>query len=845
MKRFDSSAIKARLLKRLRINESWANISENSTISSILDVTAEGFAENARYIEYLLNEKKWKHATNMSSLTSMGDLICRKKQLSKSAIGYVLVSHTDEDGNDRLSNLGRYFFDIDDSSNYDDLTKSSGSTVQEEKALVPWTSDNIYTIPKGTLFTSTSGVSFISTVAVKSRTIKERWSDIQSDEIKLKAFYSSGGWSGIKYVKVPVIQGILKSTSLGTSSGEKYESFLLSVNDMEDASNTISTKYLKFIVTLSTGAVEEWVQIRKIDLAGPYDKVFEIIPQADDSVIFKVGNGICGKLLPASSKISVNYLETLGLAGCISSKYQVSSMEFPAGYQMIDPRTQTSKAFLSCTNVTPILGGTGSEDEESYRTNAPKSYLTSYAIATANSYTEQIKKKSPVSILKLKVFPSESASFEQTNLSSSVSEDSQVLNEISTIKNVLNITAISSDGTSIENAQTAFIDPILQSIGDIKGPNDSLAYLEPNFIKMAVNIKVKTDNLTVSDSEIEKSVTESILLKYGIYNTDFKTPLRSSVIISKAKSFDFSTSIDLLLESIATTKYENLTLETTSNNSEVVAIPFSFDRVFAVDQNKRGFKNYKQSNPYLLKVQVSWKNDVSKTDKNRTLFLYDERNRQSKSSTIEESKVSNDLSVYTKDIIINSADLGQSIVFYDETKENFGSRYVRVAQFPFIKDITFDTFMVKAKSFSNSPLEIRPYSIDSSGKNQVFLTENVGTSLQVTTTGDGTVCYKKDTRFIDYVDIIFKENYDNYTSTDYATGFILLPLSYFNFESALSVANSTSKKVELLRQLVKNFVNIKVYARPLASDIDPENWVDFVSVDENEIIVERENIVIS
>ena len=828
-------------MKRMRINQNWANISDDGTISSVLDVASEGFAEGGRYIEYALNEKKWTHATNMSSLVAQGDLICRKKQLSRSSMGYVLVSHTDEDGSDRLANLGKYFFDVDDASNYDDLTKAQSSTMQEEKALVPWTSDDIYTVPKGTVFSTTSGISFISTSAVKSRTLKERWSDIQADKDKLTAFYKAGGWEGIKYLKVPVIQGILKTVNLGAVSSEKYETFKVGVANVENAVNTISSKYLRFMVTLSTGEIEDWAQVRKIDLAGPYDKVFEMVPQADDTILLKVGNGTSGKLLPAGSTVALQYLETAGEAGNVPVKYQVSSMTFPAGYPMVDPRTNTSRAFLSCTNVTPILGGQSSEDEESYRQNAPRSYLTSYAIATANAYEEQIKRVSPISILKLKVFPANSAELESSSVSSD--EDAQVLNEVSTIKNVLNVTAISSTGQVIDNPQTAFINPILQAIGSIKGPNDSLAYAKPNLIKMAVNLKVKTDNLTVSDSEIGESVTDGITQKYGIYNTDFRSPLRSSVIISKAKSFDFSTSVDLLLEAIATTKYDEISLQVTSGNANVVAIPFSFDKVFAVDQNKRGFKNYKQSTPYLLKAQVSWKNDVTKVGKNRTLFLYDERNRMPSPGTLESAKVDQSLSVYTSDVIINSADLGQSVFFYDETKENFPERYVRVAQFPYISDITFDTFMVKAKSFANSPVEIRPYSVDSSGKNQVFLTENVATSLQVTTTGDGTVCYKKDDRYIDFVDVIFKENYDNYTSTDYSTGFILLPLSYFEFDASLAVATSVAKKTELLRQLVKNFVNVKVYARPLVDDIEPENWVDFVSVDEDDITVERENIV--
>lgn len=829
------------MLKRARINEDWANISEDGTISSVFDVTAEGFAENARYLEYSLGEKKWLHATNMSSLTSMGDLICRKKQLAKSSMGYVLVSHTDEDGSDRLSNLGKYFFDVDDSSNYDDLTKSSGSTAQEEKALVPWTSDNIYTIPKGTVFTTASGISFVSIAAVKSRTLKERWSDIQADSTKLTAFVKAGGWEGIKYLKVPVIQGIIKTVDLGAVTCEKYETFKIGVTNLENASNTISMRYLRFIVKLASGATEDWAQIRKIDLAGPYDKVFELVPQADGTSLLKVGNGTCGKLLPKGASVTLQYLETAGSNGNVGNKYQVTSMVFPSGYSMVDPRTNTSKAFLSCTNVVPLLGGTDAEDEEGYRQSAPKSYLTSYAIATSSAYEEQIKKLSPISVLKLKVFPASDA--ELSSSSVSTDDDTQVLNEVSTIKNVLKVTAISSTGSVIDNAKTAFIDPIVQSIGAMKGPNDSLEYAEPNLIKMAVNVKVKTEDLTVSDAEIKASVTDGVQQKYGIYNTDFKSPLRSSVVVAKAKSFDFATSIDLLLEAIATTDYSGITLQTTSDNVNVVAIPFSFDQVFAVDQNKRGFKNYKQSAPYLLKAQISWQNDTTKTDKNRTLFLYDERNRMSSPGTLEAAKVDSSLAVYTKDVIINSADLGQSVFFYDETKENFASRYVRTAQYPYISDITFDTFMVKAKSFSNSPVEIRPYAVDSAGKNQVFLTDNVATALQVTTTGDGTVCYKKDDRYIDFVDIIFKENYDDYTSTGYATGFLLLPLEYFGFDASLSVATSATQKVKLLRQLVKNFVSVKVFARPLVDDIEPENWVDFVSVDEDDVIVERENIV--
>ena len=61
MKRFDQEAIKKRLIDRLRVKEEWAMLVEDGTIYNIIDVVSEGLAENARYLEYLLNEKKYFH----------------------------------------------------------------------------------------------------------------------------------------------------------------------------------------------------------------------------------------------------------------------------------------------------------------------------------------------------------------------------------------------------------------------------------------------------------------------------------------------------------------------------------------------------------------------------------------------------------------------------------------------------------------------------------------------------------------------------------------------------------------------------------------------------------------
>ena len=42
---------------------------------------------------------------------------------------------------------------------------------------------------------------------------------------------------------------------------------------------------------------------------------------------------------------------------------------------MIDPRTNMESTFLSCLNTVPIMGGQDIENEDTYRENAPLSYL--------------------------------------------------------------------------------------------------------------------------------------------------------------------------------------------------------------------------------------------------------------------------------------------------------------------------------------------------------------------------------------------------------------------------------------------------------------------------------------
>ena len=147
-KRFDTESIKARMIASLRMKSDWALILGNGTVGNLLDAIAEGNAEEARYMEYLLGEKKWKTAMNISSLQSNADLISYKRQLPKSAIGYVVVSHTDPVGNDRLQYYGNYFFDLDAASDYDNIEKDDDADIEAKHALTPWTCNDSYTFQK-------------------------------------------------------------------------------------------------------------------------------------------------------------------------------------------------------------------------------------------------------------------------------------------------------------------------------------------------------------------------------------------------------------------------------------------------------------------------------------------------------------------------------------------------------------------------------------------------------------------------------------------------------------------------------------------------------------------------
>ncbi len=188
-------------------------------------------------------------------------------------------------------------------------------------------------------------------------------------------------------------------------------------------------------------------------------------------------------------------------------------------------------------------------------------------------------------------------------------------------------------------------------------------------------------------------------------------------------------------------------------------------------------------------------------------------------------------------------------------KDKFDERQVRVAQFPYISQITDAEFMTRAKSWEFQPFENRPFEQDTDGTNKYFESSLVPDDLKVAISGDdtsiGTTCFKRNKSFIDNVDIIFNEDYDQPQSLDYATGWFIIPMDYIGIstyeaydEAKNAPVNKTLKDFMLsYTSQLKHFVDIKVYAQPKIEDITCDDWNDIIFVDDDDIRVERNLIM--
>lgn len=875
MKRFDYESNYNRHIKRMSKLANWASMANLGTIVNLLKDESYAESEIGDYINFLAIEKKFKTAHTLSAIQAQTDLIGYQRSLPKSAFGYVIVSHTDENGANRLANLGSYFFDPDASSDYDNLSQNTDATSLEQKTLVPWTADSLYSVPEGTVFTAESGTTFISTETVEIRALKEPYSTIKNDTEKYAAFIEAGGWNGIKYLKVPVIQGKLQSTDIGIAEGTRFESFSIDSLDIERAASKVSKKYFTVTVTpmdsnnnLKEDEAETWEKVDNIKLASASDKVFDIkILSDNDQVLIRFGDGITGQTLPANAVVTLNYLETAGKDGNVETRYSITSMAFPDGYDMIDPRTGVKSAFLSCTNTAAIMGGADIEGVEDIKLNAPSSYLKTRAVATRDSYYEQICMNSPASLLACRVFCSDDISAESYGEGDEEfvsSSESNILQEIISSRPALLISAIKANGKTFDDPETELIEPLEEYMSSSMAPIDSLTYIEPNIVKIRPQILIATSD-TVEESTLAEEVQDE-LAAFTIFGRNFEESMYLSQVDDTVHAnshvkyintfYEAEADVDLTPEIMSTgnqsgiswldyvgysDSMDNYDLDAWKNQS-LLAFNFSFDPIFAQNTVEPGFKNFKYNAPYLLRVDLKFSSDDSK---NRTLFLFD--HRTSDSVSLEDAKIKPIDSDKPCPTASSTTYGTESIDWVDVDNSTYSNSQVRVAQFPAIDHVTNPEYMAQLANFGISPSEIRPYTVSNDGTLKLFTASDVASSDQVSTSfgqySTGSTCYEKNWNYIPKCDIQFTEDYDDTSSDYFAKGKIILPLAYV-FSSAdidslkVSLENITSfsKQETELYNLLKDELTISVYALPIQLEFDTEKEYDLIALDTDNMI---------
>ncbi len=891
MNRFDSAANYDRLKKRLSKHLNGSQIADNGTIDAVLKATSEVDAEYIRYLEYLYQETKLKNCRNISSVTHLTDLVAYKRQLPKSAIGYVIISHTDLEGKNRLQNFGISFFDLDAPSDYDDLYKNSNATLAEKSALVPWTANEFYVIPEGTIFTTADGKKFIATSTVESRALKEPFSVIKKDKAKYKSFMEAGGWNGIKYLKVPVIQGEQVSLELGEAEGTRFESFTIDNLNVENASNIISSKY--FTITVKPQAkegyesddsyVETWECIPKIGLAGEYDKVFEtqILDDAG-KVLIKFGDGITGRTLPKGALITVNYLSTLGDLGNVENKFQITTMSLPEGFQMVDPRTNAVTQFLTCTNISPIMGGKAIEAQTEIKEHAPVYHLKSYGTGTKTAYLEKIVNESPVNLLHCHLFNSavvDSESYGISDISSEfvscLDENYNVLQEITSDKKTLLVCALRANGENIEDPEAELLTPLRQALDGYISPSDSIDFIQPNKIEIRPNIIITTSS-SILESDIKEELLPKIISKYSIFYKSFGDKYFKSNIVDIAHGLNYSKSVECILEAKATVDLEPIIYSKTAQSfsdwldvigntvndmteydkdiedeESLFGFKFSFDKIFAQNELGRGFKNYKYKAPYLIKADIIFKDDPANS---KTLILYDNRIDLLNEISISEAyktPIENNASYPS----LKQTYYGSKDFYWPQNEsESFQNLQARTAQYPLIDRITNDKYMTQVKSFLQAPFEIRPLYIDEAGNNKIFDINDVPEGDRVSFNYDSNIktstCYRKNWQYWNHCKIDFSEEYNDPNSTNYANGIITIPVK--NILSAkeistLKVLFAETKDFEDqtpdIKKMIKDKIEINVYAVPVQDTFECNNEFDIIYSDKNYTKIEKNFII--
>ena len=819
MKQYDSESIYKRLKSLVLINGNLAKVAEDSTINAVLKSNAETHAEVVRYMEYLLAEKKWDTAQNLSSIVRQSKIVGYVPKRKISAIGEIIITH-----DERILGLGTELFNLDAESE-EDATPGVVGTASGSKSLAlrPWSAlkgdhSGNYGVTAGDIFATTDGTQFIALV---TKSIKP-YTTTDPNRLNSLGIQKDGySWEGYKYLRIPVIQGIRKTKSiqLPTNPDQNFTILGLESSYIEDGSNNYSKNFIKVTMTggttIEASLTGEWLRVPSILYYGPYDKVYETFTSDDMRIVyFKFGNGITGAKPIPGGIVTINYLETKGELGNVTRRFKVTEI-----VSMTDNLSVSGLSTLYSTNNLKIKGGASSETIEQIRTNAPLNYLEFYTIGTLNSY-ETLIKKNISSIGNVKAFsgvkysPDGSGSFFKSD--------------------VVYLTAVDAVGdgvidTDSQDLATKFLNDALLLIGDRKSPTDSLQYKNPAIINFRLNTRIVQPT---TSSETDSSMliyVKNALSSYTILNRNFNDAYYQVDVTSKVKSIKNARGLPAVQD--ATFLLENvITIDLVNSmqfiaNSRTIRFNFQFDQVFGQDTASFGFKNFiDNQKQYIIRADLVWTSDSSK---NRTLLLLDSRSNSSQNGP-------------NKLRTAQYAWGGNDLIYSNLVVSDYVSRIKTPIEIEYYETSSDGAYIKKVTASS---------AIESNfSANTRFIGPDYGSSytngVKVFGTSASTIPARAPRIYFDEFAPVSEEP----ETQTFGTGYISIPCGIQTF-TPISSGSALSEKLayfddcadanEALTYInsIKSSFSIKIYAEPKLSSLSPDRPNVIFNIPEEEIIV--------
>lgn len=455
----------------------------------------------------------------------MARLVGKKLERKHSAIGSIIVSHSDLEGIPRYTFLGVSCLNIDEESNYDTLVLDESLTEDfYKKSLVPWSSPSTYTVPQYSTFLTKSGIPFISAETKSIRTCAIDWKTIKSNAKSLLGFKAGDGWNNYKYLSIPIVQGTRKEVVLGISNGLAAQTFLVSTLDIEAADSLYTKNFCYLEVTDTAGDTTRWSEIQHLQLAESTDRVFEIDILDDLSgTIIKFGDSVNGAIPPENAKLTLHYLETAGKAGNVEDLYAFQN-EIDLFGEVLPTDTGFPNLTIGCQNMWPITGGKDLETLAEYKSNAETAYSKNYSILHTYTELEQaINQISPIPLIKVQT---------------STFYNLETINSTQVQLPVIGITGLGSSMNVLNSTEVNLFETLLNSnLNQQILANKYVKYLKPNIVEINSRLEIEPRTQVFSNTDFKQGIEARLLSDFGKTNIQSVDCYKQADLIKGALDF--------------------------------------------------------------------------------------------------------------------------------------------------------------------------------------------------------------------------------------------------------------------------------------------------------------------